>query len=64
VEHSRDLRFGIEIDGRRSRCWRVRAGAELPELFAEREGLERAWHLSLHSSGQWHMKVKGKAVVQ
>jgi hypothetical protein len=60
---SPDLRFGIRHGDRRSRCWRVRSGRR-PELFIEREGLEDFVHLSLHESGQWHMKVtgQGKAV--
>ena len=31
-----------------------------PELFFEREGYGKKWHLSLHASGQWHMKESGK----
>lgn len=57
---SPDLRFGIRLGAGRSRCWRVRSGARRPELFIEREGLEDFVHLSLHESGQWHMKVKGQ----
>ncbi|MBP2321491.1 hypothetical protein JOF56_001876 [Kibdelosporangium banguiense] len=59
-----DIRFGIEVDGKRSRCWRVRAGARLPELYVEREGLERAAHISLHASGRWHLKVERNQVRQ
>ncbi len=53
-----DLRFGIELDGRRSRFYRVRSAAQLPQLYVEREGLDKFVHLSLHTSGQWHLKVK------
>jgi hypothetical protein len=31
-----------------------------PELFVEREGFGRQWHLSLHASGQWHLKEQGQ----
>lgn len=59
-----DLRFGIVVDGERSRTWRVRAGARKPELFIERETLEHAVHVSLHESGQWHLKHNDVPVVQ
>ncbi len=55
-----NVRFGILVGRTRARCWRVRSGARRPEVFIEREGLERAVHLSLHESGDWHMKVAGK----
>lgn len=55
-----DLRFGIRVGPYRSRCWRVRSGRRRPELFIEREGLEDAMHLSLHESGRWHIKVRGR----
>ena len=48
--------FAIRSDGKRSSYWRVRAGMAKPELFLEREGYGKKWHLSLHASGQWHMK--------
>ncbi|MEV4807931.1 hypothetical protein AB0K18_48755 [Nonomuraea sp. NPDC049421] len=54
--NSSDLRFGIKVKGLRSRTWRVRSGARKPELFMEREGLEKAGHISLHESGAWHYK--------
>jgi hypothetical protein len=57
---SPELWFGIRLGDRRSRCWRVRSGAHRPELFIEREGLEDFAYLSLHESGQWHMKVRGE----
>jgi hypothetical protein len=59
---SPDLRFGIEVDGQRSYTWRVRSGAKKPELFVERENLPPAMHLSLHVSGDWHMKVRRRKV--
>jgi hypothetical protein len=59
---SPDLRFGIEGDGRRSRCWRVRSGAHRPELFIEPEGLGHAMHVSLHASGRWHVKVQNNPI--
>jgi hypothetical protein len=31
-----------------------------PELFMEREGYGKKWHLSLHASGQWHLMESGK----
>jgi hypothetical protein len=34
-----------------------------PELFLEREGYGKTWHVSLHVSGQWHMKESGKAQI-
>ena len=51
------LCFGIMTNGLRSPYWRVRAGVANPELFLEREGSGRRWHLSLHASGRWHLKV-------
>jgi hypothetical protein len=59
---SGDLQFGIEVDGQRSYTWRVRSGAKKPELFVERENLPPVVHLSLHASGQWHMKVRRRKV--
>jgi hypothetical protein len=61
---SPDLQFGIEVGGQRSYTWRVRSGAKHPELFVERENLSPAVHLSLHASGQWHMKVRRRSVHQ
>ena len=58
----RDLRFGITGATLRARCWRVRSGARRPEVFLEREGLERLVHFSLHESGSWHLKVRGQAL--
>ncbi|MEU6429555.1 hypothetical protein ABZ860_26970 [Microbispora sp. NPDC046973] len=58
-QHSPDLHFGIEVAGQRSRWWRVRSGARRPELFLERESVTQA-HISLHESGQWHLKVDKK----
>jgi hypothetical protein len=58
------LQFGIEVGGQRSYTWRVRSGAKHPELFVERENLPPAVHLSLHASGQWHMKVRCRLVHQ
>jgi hypothetical protein len=60
--HNPDLWFGIEADGARSKCWRVRAGARKPEVFIEPEGLGQAMHVSLHASGRWHVKVQGNPV--
>jgi hypothetical protein len=54
------LRFGILSDGKRSSYWRVRAGVAKPELFLEREGFGKRWHLSLHASGRWHLKEGGR----
>jgi hypothetical protein len=54
------LRFGILSDGKRSSYWRVRAGVARPELFLEREGFGKHWHLSLHKSGRWHLKEGDK----
>jgi hypothetical protein len=59
---SSDLRFGIECAGRRSGCYRVRSGARRPELFIEREGIERVAHVSLHQSGAWHIKINDAVV--
>ncbi|GLI03805.1 hypothetical protein [Phytohabitans aurantiacus] len=58
--HSPDLRFGIFVDGRRSYTWRVRAGANQPELFVERENFPRVTHVSLHASGQWYVRATRK----
>jgi hypothetical protein len=52
------LQFGIQVRGQRSYTWRIRSGAKNPELFVERENLPPTVHLSLHASGQWHMKVR------
>jgi|tagenome__1003787_1003787.scaffolds.fasta_scaffold20872815_2 hypothetical protein len=54
------LRFGITAEGKRSSCWRLRAGVEKPELFLEREAPGKKVHLSLHASGRWHLKVGRK----
>jgi hypothetical protein len=54
------LRFGITAGGKRSSYWRLRAGKEKPELFLEREAPGKKAHLSLHASGQWHLKVGRK----
>ena len=59
---SPDLRFGIRDGTRRSYTWRVRSGAKKPELFIERENLPPTVHLSLHASGDWHMKVRRRKV--
>jgi hypothetical protein len=53
-----NFRFGIELDGGRSRFYRVRSAARLPQLYVERGGLDKYVHMSLHKSGQWHLKVK------
>jgi hypothetical protein len=58
---SLDVRMCIRVDSLRSRSWRLRCGARRPEVFIEREGLERAVHVSLHESGRWHVKVWNKA---
>lgn len=57
------LQFGIASGGSRTGCWRVRAGARQPELFVEREGYGRSFHLSLHTSGRWQLKVGREARV-
>ena len=57
------LRFGIELHGLRSRFYRVRSAARQPQLYVEREGLDKFVHLSLHKSGQWHLKVKHRGAV-
>jgi hypothetical protein len=44
-----DARFGINVGGRRSRCWRIRSGARKPEVFIEREGLEKVLHFTFTS---------------
>jgi hypothetical protein len=54
------VQFGITTGGKRSSYWRMRAGMKQPELFLEREGQGRSWHVSLHASGQWHMKERRK----
>jgi hypothetical protein len=59
---SPDLRFGIRVGTKRSYSWGVRSGAKKPELFVERENLPPTVHLSLHASGQWHMKVRRRKV--
>jgi hypothetical protein len=57
-----DLRFGIVVNGQRSYTWHVRSGANKPKLFVDRENLPHKVHLSLHESGDWHMKVGRRAV--
>ena len=52
------ISFGIACGAKRSACWRLRAGVAKPELFLEREGQGKRWHLSLHASGRWHMKME------
>jgi hypothetical protein len=54
---SNDLRFGIAYGGRRSGCYRVRSGARRPEVFIERENTKDVVHVSLHESGEWHVKI-------
>jgi hypothetical protein len=61
---SGDLRFGIEVAGRRSYTWHVRSGAHKPELFIDRENLPPKVHLSLHASGEWHLRVRRRRVHQ
>ena len=58
------LQFGIQVGGQRSYTLRIRSGAKNPELFVERENLPPTVHLSLHASGQWHMKVRRRRVHQ
>jgi len=58
-----DLRFGIELGGRRSRLYRVRSAAQQPQLYVEREGLDKVVHVSLHTSGRWHVQVKRRGAV-
>jgi hypothetical protein len=58
------VKFGISTGGKRASYWRVRAGMKQPELFLEREGQEDKWHLSLHASGQWHLKRNGQVVMR
>jgi hypothetical protein len=57
-----EAHFGITVDEKRSSCWRVRAGAHRPELFIEREHPGPSFHVSLHESGHWHMKVRDEVV--
>jgi hypothetical protein len=64
TSRSPHLQFGIEVGDKRSYTWRVRSGAKHPELFVERENLPPAVHLSLHASGQWHLKVRRQRVHQ
>jgi hypothetical protein len=61
---SPDLRFGIQVGSKRSSYWRMRAGAVKPELFLEREGTDRWFHISLHESGHWHLKVDGEVTAR
>jgi hypothetical protein len=61
---SGDLRFGIEVAGLRSYTWHIRSGAHQPELFIDRENLPPKVHLSLHASGDWHMRVRRRKVHQ
>jgi len=63
-DESRIIRFGIRVEGRRSRCWRLRAGAHKVELFLERENYGDYAHCSLHQSGDWHLMVNKQEVVQ
>lgn len=58
-----EIRFGVAVDGRRSRCWRVSSAVNLPQIYVEREGLEKVAHISLHTSNQWQVWVKGKEYV-
>jgi hypothetical protein len=64
TSRSPHVQFGIEVGDKRSYTWRVRSGAKHPELFVERENLPPAVHLSLHASGQWHLKVRRLRVHQ
>jgi hypothetical protein len=61
---SPDLRFGIKVGSKRSSYWRMRAGAAKPELFLEREGRDRWFHISLHESGHWQIKVNRKVTAR
>ena len=54
------LCFGIIAGDKRSAYWRVRSGTRRPELFIEREDHGALWHLSLHESGRWHLKLRGE----
>jgi hypothetical protein len=64
ADESRILRFGITVDGKRARWWRLRSGAKSPELYLEREGSGRHAHLSMHQSGEWHLDVNGNWPVE
>jgi len=57
-----DVRFCVTANGLRSSAWRARASRSRPEVFLEREGSEKHAHVSLHESGDWHMKVDGEPV--
>jgi hypothetical protein len=59
TDESRILRFGITVDGKRARWWRLRSGAKSAELYLEREGSGQHAHLSMHRSGEWHLDVNG-----
>jgi hypothetical protein len=56
------ISFGISSGDKRSAYWRVRSGMK-PELFIEREDHGALWHLSLHESGRWHLKITNEARV-
>jgi hypothetical protein len=64
ADESRILRFGITVDGKRARWWRLRSGAKSAELYLEREGSGRHAHLSMRRSGKWHLDVNGDWPVQ
>ncbi len=57
------ISFGISSGDKRSAYWRVRSGMKKPELFIEREDHGALWHLSLHESGRWHLKMTNEARV-
>jgi len=57
-----DLRFGVVVNGQRSYTWHVRSGADKPELFVWTERTSHTRCISLHASGDWHMKVGRRAV--
>jgi hypothetical protein len=61
---SPDLRFGIEVAGQRTYTWRVRSAANSPQLYVERENLAGVTHISLHTSGRWHIKVHDRKIHQ
>ena len=44
-------------DGKRTGAWTIERSASKREVYVERERPGRVSHVSLHESGQWHLKV-------
>lgn len=47
----------VTHDGKRSGYWQVEINASTRDIYLQRERPGRVAHVSLHASGQWHLKT-------